>query len=140
MTNDRHTIAVIDDDWHMLVALERFLAVCGYKSDLYRTTCGFLQAARTTTAKCLIVDCHVGSDSGIQMVRDLAAQGVHYPTIFLTGSSDDDLRNQANALNCVAFLRKPADTARLQEALITAIQRAHTASSSTAAAERPIAG
>ena len=128
MTEDRYTVAVIDDDWHMLVALERFLAVCGYKADLYRTTAGFAQAAKTATAKCLIVDCHVGSESGLQMVRELIAQGIHYPTIFLTGSGDDGLRDQANALNCVAFLRKPADTVRLQQALTNAMELADTVS------------
>jgi FixJ family two-component response regulator len=124
MTTDRYTIAVIDDDCHMLVALERLLAAFGYNVELYPTTAAFLEVAKTTTAKCLIVDCHVGSDSGINMVGELLTQGVQHPTIFLTGSSDDDLRDQATALNCVAFLRKPADTGQLLEALMNAIQMA----------------
>ena len=123
MTRDQHTIAVIDDDYAILNALDRFLRAHGYSVELYSTTAAFLRAAKSTTAKCLIVDCQIGSHSGIQMIRDLLLEGIQFPTIFVTGCSDDDFRTQAVALNCVAYLQKPVDTGRLAEAVMTAIER-----------------
>lgn len=122
---NRYTIAVIDDDLAVHHALKHLLFVHGYDVEFYITTDEFLQAAKVTEAKCLIVDCHVGSRSGIKMVKDLLADGIRIPTIFLTGSNDDNLRAQAIALNCIAFLRKPAGSEQLINAIITAISHAH---------------
>lgn len=122
MTKARHTIAVIDDDCTILRALERLLTAYGYDVELYPTTIEFSRAAKSTMAKCLIVDCQVGAHSGIQMMRDLLDEGIQFPTIFFTGSSDDDLKNEAMALNCVAYLRKPVDVEQLVEAIIAALQ------------------
>ena len=124
MTSGRNTIAVIDDDWAMHTVLKQLLIARGYTVELYSTTVEFLQTAKTTTAKCLIVDCQVGSHSGIQMVRQLLADGIRIPTIFLTGSNDDDLRNQAVELDCVAYFRKPAGSEQLITAVMSAVLRA----------------
>lgn len=125
MTKKRYTIAVIDDDLAIHNALKHLLAAYGYDVEFYFTTVEFLQVARSTAAKCLIVDCQVGSCSGIDMVRDLLADGIIIPTIFLTGSDNDNLESQATALNCVTFLRKPAGSEQLINAIMTAIRRAH---------------
>lgn len=125
VTRKRYTIAVIDDDLALHNALKHLLSAHGYDVELYSTTLQFLQDAKVTAAKCLIVDCQVGSSSGIQMVKDLWADGIRLPTIFLTGSNDDNLRNQAIALNCIAYLRKPAGSEQLINAIKTAITRAH---------------
>ena len=124
MPEHRHTIAVIDDDGEIIEAMKRLLTMCGYDVEAYQSTDDFMQAARTTRAKCLIVDCHIALHSGIEMIRRLSTDGLTYPTIFLTGSTDENLRKQAIELNCVAFLRKPAATAQLLDAISDAIGRA----------------
>lgn len=124
---NRYTIAVIDDDRTIHNALKHLLFAYGYDVELYFTTVEFLQASKATAANCLIVDCQVGADSGIEMVKGLLADGIRIPTIFLTGSSDDNFRAQAIALNCIAYLRKPAGSEQLINAITTAIPHAHSA-------------
>src|SRR4051812_28219851 len=113
-------IAVVDDDLSLSEALTRLLNAFGFDVELYHSAEQFLHALPTSRAVVLLLDVHIGNVSGIGLSRQLLAGGVRIPTIFLTGSRDPSLRQQAMELDCVAFLEKPVVTRQLIEALATA--------------------
>lgn len=120
MAKRRDVIAVLDDDPVVRHAVGNLLAALHYRTELYGSAEEFLTADKSE-ARCLVCDVHLGDITGIELGRQLAANGFKYPTIFMTASDDDALRRQAEDLGCVAYLQKPLDADRLIEALVTAI-------------------
>jgi FixJ family two-component response regulator len=116
-----HTIAVVDDDPAVRKALARLLSVFGCCVELFASAADFLAAAATSKAMCLLVDIELGAVSGLQLARQLAADGFEFPIVFMTGSVDSGIRRQCAELGCVAFLQKPIPEARLFEAIANAV-------------------
>jgi FixJ family two-component response regulator len=114
-------IAVVDDSPIVLDALEHALEAWGYRVELYASAAAFRAAAGTTQAVCLLVDVHLGDDSGIRLVSDLAGRGLAVPVIFMTGCDDDCVRAAATALGCSAFLLKPFSPAEMLQAIEHAV-------------------
>jgi FixJ family two-component response regulator len=114
---DLKTVAIIDDDCGFRDMLEVLVAALGYYSETFESAESFLAAAPTSNANCLLVDIELGDRSGIELVRQLTANGFKYPIIFMTGRIDNDIRNQAKAAGCIAFLNKPFPAKVLREAI-----------------------
>jgi FixJ family two-component response regulator len=117
----QNVIAIVDDDLGILEALELALKSHGYLTELFASAEELLSAAATLQAACLVIDIQLGDDSGVELVRRLAARGFALPVIFITGSRDKVHRRQAMELGCVAFLLKPFSADRLIEAIMRAI-------------------
>jgi FixJ family two-component response regulator len=117
MVEQPSVIAVVDDDPTIREALERLLSSYGYRTELYSSAAEFLGAAIKSEAACLLVDIQLGDISGIELARHLAANGFKFPIIFMTGSSDQDIRRQAMAFGCVAFFQKPFGADELIDAI-----------------------
>ena len=114
---DLKTVAVIDDDPGVRESMEVLLAALGYYSEIFESAESFLIAAATSNASCLLVDIGLGDLSGIELARQLAAEGYKYPIIFMTGRRDDHIRSQAEAAGCVAFLNKPFPAKLLRDVI-----------------------
>ena len=112
---------VVDDDPLMRQALVGLLSALGYRTELYASAAEFLAAAATTEAACLMLDIQLGDMSGIDLARKLAASGFNFPILFMTGSTDEQLRRDAMDLGCIAYLLKPFRTDQLIPALSKAI-------------------
>ena len=118
---EHKTIAVVDNNLHILQGLDLLLSSCGYHSKLFASAEEFLSAAPTLGAACVIVDIQLGNMSGLELVRTLSAQGLALPAIFITASCNDLHQRQAMELGCAAFLPKPFSAERLIEAVARAI-------------------
>jgi len=118
---EHKTIAVVDNNLHILQGLDLLLSSCGYHSKLFASADEFLSAAPTLGAACVIVDIQLGNMSGLELVRTLSAQGLALPAIFITASCNDLHQRQAMELGCAAFLPKPFSAERLIEAVARAI-------------------
>jgi len=118
---EHKTIAVVDNNLHILQCLDLLLSSCGYHSKLFASAEEFLSAAPTVGAACLIVDIQLGNVSGLQLVRTLSAQGFALPVIFITASWNELHRREAMELGCAAFFLKPFSPERLIEAVAKAI-------------------
>ena len=103
----QYTIAVVDDDPTLLRALGRLLVESGYRVELFASFADVLHHMPTSRAKCILIDCQLGQRSGIELAQQLTASGFMLPVIFMTASDDDRLREQAIAIGCIDFLRKP---------------------------------
>ena len=120
MTAPRYTVAIVDDDPSLLKALGRLLMENGYGVELFASFADVLKDIPTSNAMCILIDCQLGQFSGIELARQLTASGFEFPTIFMTASDDDRVRQQAIAVGCAAFLRKPFLVSQLLEAVTKA--------------------
>ncbi len=121
MTSPQATIAIIDDDPFFGVTLETLTVALGYRTELYESAEEFIQAATYSKAQCLLVDIQLGDVSGIELARHLLASGIRRPIIFMTGSPDKMMREQAMEFGCVAYLLKPFAASLLSASIVKAL-------------------
>jgi FixJ family two-component response regulator len=117
MSNLQNIIAVVDDDPGVREALETLLSAYGYDAETFNSAETFLARASTCRAVCLIVDIHLGDITGVELARQLAADGFKFPIIFMTGHRDALIERQAFAVGGVAFLYKPFPATTLIDAI-----------------------
>jgi FixJ family two-component response regulator len=121
MNMKRIIVAVVDDDLVMRQAMARLLSALGYCTELFASGEAFLDAATKSEASCLVVDIQLGDISGVELGRQLTANGFTFPIIFMTASDDETIRNGAMQLGCVSYLRKPFPADELIAAIVMAI-------------------
>jgi FixJ family two-component response regulator len=114
------TVALVDDDPGIRDALRSLLKAFAFNVELYSSAEEFVSGLPKSKAVALLLDIYLGDLTGIELSRQLQADGVKIPTIFLTGSRDPALRHRALELGCVAFLEKPVQARQLIEAVATA--------------------
>ena len=113
MAERSNIVAVLDDDLDVLNGIGRLLSAHEYDCELYSSAQAFWAAAAASRASCVVVDIQLGNDSGIALVRRLRQGGSAIPVVFITGSADERLRNEALETGCVGFLQKPFAPAAL---------------------------
>jgi FixJ family two-component response regulator len=119
----RRVIAIVDDDPGIREAMQSLISAFGLDTVVHASGQAFLDTAAASEAACLIVDMHLGDMTGVDVVRRLAAAGLKFPTIFITGSPDETLRDQAAELGCVAYLHKPFVAKQMIDAIAQVIGR-----------------
>jgi FixJ family two-component response regulator len=120
MSNSQGIVVIIDDDSEMRDAMTTLVSAYGYCAETFDSAETFLACASTCRASCLLVDIELGDLSGVELARQLAADGFKFPIIFMTGHDDATIESQAIAAGGIAFLRKPFPA----KMLIDAIKRA----------------
>jgi DNA-binding NtrC family response regulator len=123
MEQQRKTIAVIDDDFAIRQALDRMLNIAGFRVHLFASAAEFLANLATCKAGCAVVDINLGPDScGLDLARHPAVAASKIPLIFISGTTDDSVRERAIALGCIEYLRKPFMPIELLDAVFRATQ------------------
>jgi FixJ family two-component response regulator len=120
VAKQRKVVAVIDDDQATREALKTLLAAFAFDVELYASAEELMTALPRSKAAALVLDIQLKDLSGIELSRQLMADDVKIPTVFLSDTKDQVLRRQAVELGCVAFLEKPATPRQLIEAVATA--------------------
>jgi FixJ family two-component response regulator len=123
MSDLQKTVAVVDDDPEMRASLATLLDALGYRAETYDSAETFLTCASTCRASCLVIDINLGDITGVELVHQLLADGLKWPIIFMTGQDDAAIKNQALALNPIAFLLKPFRAKDLIDAIKKATQQ-----------------
>lgn len=108
-------VAVIDDDASGCRALARLLRASGIQAITYASAEEFLHDQKRPAFDCLVVDVQLPGLSGVDLQQCLTNGGSGPPTIFITASDDPGLRERAERLGCVAYLRKTASGHELLE-------------------------
>jgi len=62
-----------------------------------------------TVVECILSDVQMPEMSGLEMLRNLNAQGIHIPVVFITAFCTDAIRKEALRIGAHACLSKPAD-------------------------------
>ena len=117
-------IAVIDDDADLRKSLKALLEALEYEVETFDSAEAFRSAALRSAAICLVLDIDLGFTSGIELARQLAAEGFKYPIIFITGRDHHDVLSRARRAGGVGFLLKPFPARQLHHAILKATENA----------------
>jgi len=122
MDSKNKTIAVIDDDAGVRHSLERLLNLVGYSVRSFASAEEFLEALKSCTAHCAVIDINLGANSGLELAEHPSVTGAKIPLIFISGAVEDRVRNRATAAGCIALLSKPFKPVELLDAIFRATQ------------------
>jgi FixJ family two-component response regulator len=119
-----HQVAIIDDDVSACGALSRVLRGVGLEPSTFSSAETFLADRARARFACLLVDMKVAEASGLELQRQLLAEGSHTPVIYLTAVDEPSAWSQAAERGCAGLFRK-TDPGAL---IIEAVRRVATAS------------
>jgi FixJ family two-component response regulator len=105
-------IVIIDDDASIRTALTMLLRSFGYQARDYDSADAFWSAGPVAEIACIVTDINMPGLSGIDLKHRLTAEGHRTPVIMITGRTEDDLHQRAQASGATCVLKKPfaADT------------------------------
>lgn len=118
----RPLVAIVDDDASVRRALKRLLASAGLDAITFASGAEYLEAGRSATPGCLVLDIHLGGMSGFDLHQRLTAAGDTVPVILITAHDDEPTRQRARQAGVAAYLRKPLDAVTLLEAIHAALK------------------
>jgi FixJ family two-component response regulator len=118
---NRIHVAVVDDDEAFLRAVGRLLRAAGFEPVPYPSAEAFLADETPAPRDCAVFDIHLGGMSGLELCRHLTAQGSRLPVIFVTAHDEPSTQEEAKAVGCSAYLRKPVPGKTLIEAINKAV-------------------
>jgi FixJ family two-component response regulator len=123
MSQDKVSVAVVDDDQSFLCALERRFRVSGFEVRTYLSAECFLAPTELPYPDCVVLDVQLGVMSGLDLQRRLGELGIRSPVIFVTAYDAPAIRKEAEQAGCSAFFLKPVTTQLLIEAVNRALGR-----------------
>lgn len=100
-------IIVVDDDMSMSQAIERLLAAAGWTVRTFGTAEELLASGEAASATLLILDVQLPGRSAFDLHRQLIAEGVAPPVIFITGQDRPTTRDSARQAGAIAYFTKP---------------------------------
>lgn len=116
-------VAVVDDDASGCRALARLLRASGIQAITYASAEEFLRDHKHPTFDCMVVDVQLAELSGIDLQERLASGGSSLPMIFITANDDPGLRERAEKLGCIAYLRKTASGQELLQTIRSVLSK-----------------
>jgi FixJ family two-component response regulator len=130
------TIFVVDDDASVRAALDSLLAASGHQVQLFAHAADFLAAPLPLGPACVILDMHMPSMGGLDVVAELARINAGLPVIILTGYGSIPLSVQAMKAGAIEFLTKPV----VPQQLLDAVGQALDSDAARLTARRELAG
>jgi len=108
---ERHEwIAVVDDDPSIRSSLARLMRSEGMVVETFAASNEFLAAiASDGPPSCLVLDVHLGTESGFELQDTLAVTHATIPVILMTGHDKISSAELARRAGPDGFLRKPFD-------------------------------
>ena len=121
MNKTRPLITVVDDDESVCKALQRLLRSAGIDAVAFSSGEEFLEWLRTHSADCVVLDLHMPSVTGFDVLTGMAASGVGVPVIIITGHDSPEAYDRAMAAGATTYLRKPVNDEALLDAIHAAV-------------------
>ncbi|MGI2136715.1 response regulator transcription factor [Shewanella baltica] len=119
-------VYLIDDDDSVRRSLRFMLESYGLKITDFDSAEAFFTTVDLTLPGCALVDVRMPGLSGPQLHLELVAKNSPLAVIYLTGHGDVPMAVEALKLGAVDFFQKPADGAKLAEAVLKALEHAKT--------------
>ncbi|HEU4713896.1 MAG TPA: response regulator [Pyrinomonadaceae bacterium] len=116
-------ISVVEDDDSVRESLRRLIRSAGYAVQAFSSAEQFLNSDRFRETRCLILDVKLPGMDGLELQRQLIANGREISVIFITAHGDDAARVRALRNGALEYLFKPFS----EEALLNAIHMSLTA-------------
>ena len=102
-----HTVFVVDDDEPVRESLRMLLGRRGLAVRCYASADAFMRQADLDDCGCLLIDHHMPSMTGIELLEMLRARRIATPAIIMTGGTDLRLGARAGKADALAVLEKP---------------------------------
>lgn len=115
------TVALVDDEAPVRVALGRLLRLANYTVLAFASGEEFLESLATRVPDCVLLDIHMPGLTGLQVQARLRATGVELPVVFITASDDADIGRRALEAGGLLVLRKPFSNDLLLDAVGVAL-------------------
>ena len=110
-TERQEWIAVVDDDPSIRSSLARLMRSEGIVVETFAAPSDFLAAiASDGPPSCLVLDVHLGTESGFDLQDTLAVTHATLPVILMTGHDKISSAELARRAGPDGFLRKPFDS------------------------------
>jgi FixJ family two-component response regulator len=122
INGNNKTVAIVDDDDAVRVALEGLLRSAGLTARAFESAEGFIESGQQHQTACLITDIRMPGMSGLELQAKLNAEGCRIPIVFITAHGDAKMRMQALRAGAVEFLAKPFDDEALLESVRAALE------------------
>jgi len=116
-------VYIVDDDVSVRESLELLVRNENWQPVTFASAPGFLNHPRPLISSCLILDLSLPGLNGLELQKQLAAERVDMPIIFITGHGDVPKTVQAMKAGALEFLTKPIDSETLVSAIRNALQR-----------------
>ncbi len=110
-------VAIIDDDDSIRAATSRLVRSLGWEARTYASAQAFLEGTDASTVHCIFSDVQMPKMGGLEMLRNLNAQGSQVPVIFITAFCTEAIRREALRAGARACLSKPVDESAVQQFL-----------------------
>jgi FixJ family two-component response regulator len=115
----RPLLAVLDDEPQFCKALARLLKTHGFEVVTFSRGEEFLEACSLRSPDCLLLDLHMPSLNGFEVLERLATRPV--PVIVITGHDQPENARRVRALGALDYFLKPVNDHQLLEAIRRAI-------------------
>jgi FixJ family two-component response regulator len=113
--NDAPTVFIIDDDPAVRESIALLLQAEGLAVAAFASAAAFLESAAVEQAGCLVLDVRMPGMSGLDLQKQLQAQGCRTPILFMTGHGDVPMAVRAMKAGAFDFIEKPFQGVRLLE-------------------------
>jgi len=107
MAETANSILIVDDDPEITSALARGLALHGYRTICAHRVEEARKRFREDRPGAAIVDVTIGPDSGIELVRELRAEGIRTPILMLSALSEVEDRTVGLDAGADDYIAKP---------------------------------
>jgi two-component system nitrogen regulation response regulator NtrX len=119
-------VLVVEDDDRLRASLGLTLRDAGYQvADASTLREARARCDREPPLDALLVDVRLGEESGLDLVRTLAARGTLPPTVVISGAASVTEAVEALRLGVFDFIEKPASRERLLQSLRNALDHRH---------------
>jgi FixJ family two-component response regulator len=116
-------VSIVEDDKAVRNAICNLLESTGLKVEAYESAEQFIESDSFDTKVCLILDVRLPRMSGLELQRQLNAEGTSLPIIFITGHADSTVREQALLDGAADFFYKPFNAEALLNSVHSALKR-----------------
>jgi FixJ family two-component response regulator len=118
----RLLVSIVDDDESVCQSLPDLLRELGFSAQAFSSAEEFLSSDCVNRTECLLLDVAMPGMSGPDLQRELRIRRLEIPIIFITGQTDETLRQRLLEQGAAACLFKPFNEFALLEALKSALQ------------------
>ena len=120
-TSTQRLVAIVDDDESLRRSLPELLGALAVATRTFASAEEFLDSGMVATTQCLILDVAMPEMSGPELQQELVRRGHAVPIIFISGRTDDALRETLIGRGAIDCLVKPFSYERLRTALEQAV-------------------
>ncbi|MBB3899261.1 response regulator transcription factor [Roseococcus suduntuyensis] len=117
-------VFIVDDDLALREALQSLLRSVGHVVEAFECTRDLLEHRQrlADAVGCLVLDVRLPGQSGLDLQRQLVADGILLPIVFITGHGDVPMSVAAMKAGAIEFLTKPFRDQDLLDAVHRALE------------------